>query len=151
MVPGGMVRLRYAYVVKCTGFSSDANGQVNEIRAEYFPESRSGTSGSDAFKVKGNIHWLSVAHSIEAEVRVFDRLFNDPNPAGAEDFRPLLNPNSKSVLEGARIENSLIDAAPGSHWQFERKGYFCVDTKDSKSGKPVFNLAVTLKDTWQKR
>jgi glutaminyl-tRNA synthetase len=151
MVPGGMVRLRYAYVVKCTGFSSDANGQVNEIRAEYFPESRSGTSGSDTFKVKGNIHWLSDAHSIEAEVRVFDRLFNDPNPAGADDFRPLLNPNSKSVLEGARIEHSLLDAAPGSHWQFERKGYFCVDTKDSQPGKPVFNLAVTLKDTWQKR
>jgi glutaminyl-tRNA synthetase len=151
MVPGGMVRLRYAYVVKCTGFSLDAHGEVNEIRAEYFPESRSGTPGSDTFKVKGNIHWLSDAHSIETEVRVYDRLFNDPNPAGAEDFRPLLNPNSKSVLAGARIEKCLLKAEPGSHWQFERKGYFCVDTKDSQPSHPVFNLAVTLKDTWQKR
>lgn len=150
LVPGGMVRLRYAYVIKCTGFRLDANGVVDEIRAEYFPESRSGTPGSDHFKVKGNIHWLSHAHSTEAEVRVFDRLFHDPNPAGADDFRTLLNPNSKSVLAGARIEKGLLAAEPGSHWQFERKGYFCVDNKDSQPGKPIFNLTVTLKDIWQK-
>ncbi len=151
LTPGGMVRLRYAFVVKCTGFTADADGRVTEVRAEYFPDSRSGTPGADTYKVKGNMHWLSVAHSQAVEVREYDRLFSDPNPGAADDFRPLLNPRSITVRDDSQVEVGLLAAAPGSHWQFERKGYFCVDSRDSQPGKPVFNLAVSLKDTWQKR
>ncbi len=151
LTPGGMVRLRYAYVVKCTGFTVDADGQVTEVQAEYFPDSRSGTPGADTYKVKGNMHWLSVAHSSAVEVRNYDRLFSDANPGAADDFRTLLNPNSIAVRHDSQVENGLLQAEPGSHWQFERKGYYCVDNRDSAAGRPVFNLAVTLKDTWQKR
>jgi glutaminyl-tRNA synthetase len=121
------------------------------VRAEWYPDSRSGTPGADSYKVKGNIHWLSVQHSSPAEIRIYDRLFGDPNPAAAEDFRTLLNPDSIRILRASQVEPALLQAMPGSHWQFERKGYFCADSRDSKPGAPVFNLAVTLKDAWQKR
>lgn len=150
LTPGAQVRLRYAYVVECTGYETDASGQVMVVRARYFPDSRSGTPGADAYKVKGNIHWLSVAHSHSAKIRLFDRLFQDPNPAALDDFREALNPHSRSVTQ-AQIEAALQDATPGSHWQFERKGYFVADLKDTKPGAPIFNMAVSLKDTWQKR
>jgi len=149
--PGAQVRLRYACVIKCTGFAVDAAGRVSEIRAEWYPDSRSGTPGADNYKVKGNIHWLSVAHSAPVEVRMYDRLFNDPNPAAAADFRSLLNPDSISVRHDSQVEQGLLHVEGGSHWQFERKGYFCADVRDSRPGAPVFNLAVTLKDSWQKR
>jgi glutaminyl-tRNA synthetase len=151
LAPGAQVRLRYACVIKCTGFDVDADGKVTTVRAEWYPDSRSGTPGADSYKVKGNIHWLSVQHSSPAEIRIYDRLFGDPNPAAAEDFRTLLNPDSIRILRASQVEPALLQAMPGSHWQFERKGYFCADSRDSKPGAPVFNLAVTLKDAWQKR
>jgi glutaminyl-tRNA synthetase len=149
LTPGGRVRLRYAYVIECTGFEQDEEGKVSLIRARYFPDSRSGTPGADTYKVKGNIHWLSISASASVEIRLFDRLFTDSNPGAAEDFRPLLNVHSRTVIE-ARVEEALSAATPGSHWQFERKGYFTADLKDSQPGHPVFNMAVSLKDTWQK-
>ena len=150
LTPGAMVRLRYAFVIKCTGFSADADGKLTEVRAEYFPDSRSGTAGSDTYKVKGNIHWLSTEHSARAEVRIYDRLFRHANPGAAEDFRPLLNADSISIRNDSQVEHALLHAEPGTHWQFERKGYFCVDSRASHPGQPVFNLAVSLKDAWQK-
>lgn len=151
LAPGAEVRLRYACVIRCTGFSADADGRVTEVRAEWYPDSRSGTPGADTYKVKGNIHWLSARHSAAVEVRIYDRLFQDPNPAAAEDFRTLLNPDSIRIRHDSQVESALLRATPGSHWQFERKGYYCADSRDSQPGAPVFNLAVTLKDTWQKR
>ncbi|MDE2342309.1 MAG: glutamine--tRNA ligase/YqeY domain fusion protein [Betaproteobacteria bacterium] len=149
--PGAEVRLRYAYVVKCTGFSTDPDtGAVTEVRCTYHPDSRSGTPGADAYKVKGNIHWLSLEHSHEAEVRLYDRLFSDPNPGGAEDYRPLLNPHSIQLRPQCRIESALAQARDGEKFQFERNGYFSMDGAASREGRPVFNRAVTLRDSWAK-
>ena len=149
--PGAEVRLRYAYVVKCTGFTTDPHtGAVTEVRCTYHPDSRSGTPGADTYKVKGNIHWLSLAHSSEAEVRLYDRLFSDPNPGGAEDYRPLLNPHSVQLRPDCRIETALAQARDGEKFQFERNGYFSMDGAASQGGCPVFNRAVTLRDSWAK-
>ena len=150
LVHDGLVRLRYGYVVKCTGFEKDASGNVTVVHCEYLPDTKSGTPGADAIKVKGNIHWVSAAHAYEAEVRLYDRLFKEVHPgAGDRDYINDLNPNSVSVVT-AQLEPSLKDAKPEDRFQFERHGYFVADRKDSVAGKPVFNRTVTLRDAWQK-
>jgi glutaminyl-tRNA synthetase len=148
LFPGNSVRLRYAFVVKCTGFEKDASGTVVKVLAEYLPETKSGSPGADSVKVKGNIHWLSAAHSHSAEVRLFDRLFSVPHPGRAtENFLDDLNPNSKLVIS-AQLEPSLKDVAPETRYQFERHGYFVADRVDSALGNAKWNRAVTLKDGW---
>ena len=149
MAPGAQVRLKSAYIVKCEGFSKDAQGQVTEIHCTYIPESKSGNDTS-GITVKGTIHWVSVAHAANAEIRLYDRLFKAEDPAAEEgDFKDNINPNSLQVITKAYIEPSLKNATMGSHYQFIRKGYFYLD-KDSGSEKLVFNRTVTLKDTWVK-
>ncbi len=150
LFPGNMVRLRYGYVVKCTGCEKDANGNVTVVHCEYLPETKSGTPGSDSVKVKGNIHWVSAAHAYECEVRLYDRLFKEANPgSGDRDFLEDINPGSVQVI-AAQLEQNLKDAKPEESFQFERHGYFVADRKDSVAGKPVFNRTVTLRDAWQK-
>ncbi len=150
LVPDGLVRLRYGYVVKCTGFEKDAAGKVTVVHCEYLPDTKSGTAGADAIKVKGNIHWVSVTHAYEAEVRLCDRLFKEAHPgAGDTDYINDLNPNSVNTIT-AQLEPSLKDAKPEDRFQFERHGYFVADRKDSVADKPVFNRTVTLRDAWQK-
>jgi len=150
LTPEGMVRLRYGYVVKCTGCEKDAEGNVTVVHCEYLPDTKSGTPGSDSVKVKGNIHWVSVAHAYEAEVRLYDRLFKEAHPGeGDRDFLDDINQNSVQVIT-TQLELSLKDAKPEESFQFERHGYFVADRKDSVAGKPVFNRTVTLKDAWQK-
>ncbi len=147
LAPGREVRLRYAYYVTCVDVVKDENGNVVELRCTYDPETRGGWS--DKRKVKATLHWVSAAHAIDAEVRLYDRLFLQPNPGECEDFRECLNPDSLQVLSSCKLEPSLKGAEPGSRYQFERQGYFCVDP-DSSEGKPVFNRIVSLKDTWAK-
>ncbi|MGB2833935.1 MAG: glutamine--tRNA ligase/YqeY domain fusion protein [Methylotenera sp.] len=150
LTPEGMVRLRYGYVVKCTGCEKDADGNVTVVHCEYLPDTKSGTPGSDSVKVKGNIHWVSVQHAYECEVRLYDRLFKEAHPGeGDRDFLEDLNPNSATVIT-AQLEPSLKDAKAEDSFQFERHGYFVADKKDSVPGKPVFNRTVTLRDAWQK-
>ena len=150
LFPGNSVRLRYGYVVKCTGCTKDDAGRVTEVHCEYIPETKSGTPGADSVKVKGNIHWLSAAHAQPTEVRLYDRLFKDAHPgAGGRDFLLDLNPDSVKNIT-AQLEPALAAARPGERFQFERHGYFVVDTGDSAPGKPVFNRAVTLRDSWVK-
>jgi glutaminyl-tRNA synthetase len=184
LAPGAEVRLRYGYIVKCLGAEKDAAGNVTVVHCTYDPDTRSGTPGADARKVKGNIHWLSAAHAVPAEVRLYDRLFNVPfpgakNPWGARadvaapevpapahhvaiagddddavevterDYRDDLNPDSKRVIT-AFVEPALAAAAPETRVQFERHGYFVADLADHAPGKPVFNRAVTLRDSWTK-
>jgi glutaminyl-tRNA synthetase len=148
--PGAKVRLRYGYVIECTGFDKDENGNVVAVHANYFPDSKSGTEGANNYKVKGNIHWVSAAAALETEVRLYDRLFTDPQPdAGGKDFKTLLNPNALETVT-AYLEPGLAAAAPEDRFQFERHGYFVADRVDSKPGKPVFNRIATLKDSWGK-
>lgn len=149
LTPGGRVRLKYAYVLECTGFSKNAAGEVIEIRGRIFEDSRSGSAGADLYKVKGAIHWVCAHHSVRAEVRLYDRLFLRSNPgAGHEgDFKDDLNPHSMTVVHAA-LEPSLKDAQPEDRFQFERHGYFIADGVDSRPGAPVFNRTVTLKDSW---
>jgi len=150
LIPEGMVRLRYGYVVKCTGCEKDAQGNVTVVHCEYLPDTKSGTPGSDSVKVKGNIHWVSAQHAYECEVRLYDRLFKEAHPGeGDRDFLNDMNPNSVTVIT-AQLESSLKDAKAEDRFQFERHGYFVADKKDSVAGKPVFNRTVTLKDAWQK-
>jgi glutaminyl-tRNA synthetase len=150
LAPEGLVRLRYGYVVKCTGFDKDANGNVTTVHCEYLPDTKSGTPGSDSVKVKGNIHWVSANHAYAAEIRMYDRLFKEAHPgAGDRDYLDDINPNSATTIT-AQLELSLKDAKPAESFQFERHGYFVSDRKDSVAGKPVFNRTVTLKDAWQK-
>ncbi len=150
LVPDGLVRLRYGYVVKCTGFDKDANGNITTVHCEYLPDTKSGTPGSDSVKVKGNIHWVSTNHAYEAEIRMYDRLFKEAHPGAADrDYLDDINPNSVTTIN-AQLELSLKDAQAAESFQFERHGYFVADRKDSGAGKPVFNRTVTLKDTWQK-
>jgi len=146
--PGSEVRLRYAYIVKCERVIKDASGAVTEVRCSYDPESLNGATA--ARRVKGTIHWVSAEHAGNAEIRLYDRLFSSEDP-GADGRDPLddLNPNSLEVIAGAKVEPSLVSAAAGRRFQFERQGYFCVDP-DSRPGKPVFNRTVTLKDSWAK-
>ena len=147
---GNKVRLRYGYVVECTGYDKDANGNVIAVHCNYFEDSKSGTEGSANYKVKGNIHWVNAARAVSAEVRLYDRLFTDSQPdAGGKDFMTLLNPNALEVVS-AYLEAGLENAKPDDKYQFERHGYFVADRVDSVVGKPVFNRITTLKDSWGK-
>src|SRR5688572_20431778 len=144
LFPGNEVRLRFGYVVKCTGHDA-ATGTV---RCRYDPATKSGTPGAESVKVKGNIHWVSARHACAAEVRLYDRLFGAAHPgAGDRDFVLDLNPASRSIIR-AQLEPALKDARPEERFQFERHGYFVTDLKDSQPGRPVFNRAVTLRDSW---
>jgi glutaminyl-tRNA synthetase len=150
LFPGNKVRLRYGYVIECTGCDKDDSGKVIAVHCNYFPDSKSGTEGSANYKVKGNIHWVSAAHALEAEVRLYDRLFSDPHPdAGGRDFKQALNANAKTVVT-AYLEPGMVAAMPEQRFQFERHGYFVADRVDSRPGKPVFNRIATLKDSWTK-
>jgi glutaminyl-tRNA synthetase len=150
LFPGNKVRLRYGYVIECTGADKDENGNVVAVHCNYFPDSKSGTEGANTYKVKGNIHWVSAAAACPAEVRIYDRLFKEPQPdAGGRDFLEALNPHSKRVVN-AYLEPGARDALPEQRYQFERHGYFVADRVDSKPGKPVFNRIVSLRDSWGK-
>lgn len=147
LFPGNTVRLKYGYIVRCTGCVKDDQGNVIEVHAEYLPETKSGTPGSDSVKVKGNVTWISVAHAIPAEIRMYDRLFLDPHPdAGDKDFLTALNPDSCQIVQGWLEPGN--EATPGTTWQFERLGYFVADREESTAEKPVINRAVTLRDSW---
>ena len=148
--PGARVRLKYGYVVECTGYDKDADGNVTAVHVKYFEDSKSGTPGADNYKVKGNITWVSAASALEAEVRLYDRLFLEPQPdAGGKDFKAVLNPNALETIT-AYLEPGLKDAVADQRFQFERHGYFVADRVNSKPGKPVFNRVTTLKDSWAK-
>lgn len=148
LFPGNRVRLRYGYVIECTHADKDEYGNVTAVHCTYFPDSKSGTPGSANYKVKGNIHWVSVKSALTAEVRLYDRLFAEPYPdAGGKDFKEALNPHAKKVIT-AYLEPGLVTALPENRYQFERHGYFVADRKDSKPNKPVFNRIVTLRDSW---
>ncbi len=147
LAPGREVRLRYGYFVTCVGVDKDTTDTVTAIHCTYDPETRGG-QGPDGRKVRGTIHWVSAAHSIPAEVRLYEPLFSEEHPDDAEDFLTVLNPDSLDVVTGCQVEASLKDAAPGDIFQFERLGYFCVDEVDSKPGTLVFNRTVPLRDTW---
>ncbi len=144
--PGREVRLRWGYFVTCTGVVKDASGRVVEVRCTHDPATRGGNA-PDGRKVKATIHWVSAAHAVDAEVRLYDRLFTAEEPGG-DEWMTQLNPQALEVLRGCKLEAGLAAAAPGSRWQFERMGYFCVDPLDSRPGAPVWNRTVTLKDTW---
>ena len=146
--PGTEVRLRYAYFITCREVVKNAKGEVTELRCTYDPATRGGNA-PDGRKVKATIHWVSATHSIRAEVRLYNPLFNKPDPGGGESFTADLNPNSLEVLSDARLEPALADAKVERPIQFERQGYFCLD-QDSKSGKPVFSRTIGLRDTWAK-
>ena len=149
MTPGREVRLKNAYIIKCTGCTKDENGNIVEIQAEYDPASKSGMEGANR-KVKGTLHWVSADHCKKAEVRIYDRLFNVENPSADErDFRELLNPDSLTIMDNCYVENYAADKHPGEYLQFQRIGYFMADL-DSSSDKLVFNKTVGLKDTWSK-
>jgi len=148
LAPGREVRLRYAYFLKCQSVVKDAQGNVVELRCTYDPATRGGDA-PDGRKVKATIHWLSAAHAVPAEARLYDRLFNNPDPEASGDFIADLNPKALQVLPHALVEPSLATAASGDKFQFERLGYFCVDW-DSAPGKLVFNRTVSLKDEWAK-
>ena len=147
---GNQVRLKYGYIVKCTGFKKDASGKVTEVHAEYFPESKSGSPTSGNYKAKGVITWVAAADALTAEVRIYNRLFNDAQPdAGGKDFIEGLNPNSLQIVT-AFVEPSLATSKADDKFQFERHGYFVADRVDHSPSKLVFNLAVGLKDGWGK-
>ena len=150
LYPGNKVRLRYGFVIECTGCDKDASGKVTALHCNYYADSKSGTPGADSYKVKGNIHWVSASHAYRCEVRLYDRLFREGHPgSGGRDFLLDLNPAAKTVIS-AQLEPALKDAKSEERFQFERHGYFVADRIDSKPGAPVFNRAVTLRDTWQK-
>jgi glutaminyl-tRNA synthetase len=150
LFPGNEVRLRWAYVVRCTGVVKDpATGRVVEVRATHDPATRGGDV-PDRRRVKGTIHWVSAAHAVPAEVRLYEPLFTVPDPASVEDWWATLNPASLVTLPGARVEPGLGAAIPGARYQFERHGYFCADAVDSAPGRLVFNRTVSLRDTWAK-
>ncbi len=149
LAPGAMVRLKSAYIVKCESFVKDGAGKITEIHCSYLPETKSG-SDSSAVSVKGTIHWVSAAHALTAEVRLYDRLFTAENPMAEEgDLKDTINPRSLELIHNAVLEPSLKDAKLGTAYQFIRKGYFCLD-KDSTKDKMLFNRTVTLKDAWAK-
>ena len=150
LAPGREVRLRYAYLVTCVGFSKDPEtGRVTEVRCTYDPESRGGNA-PDGRRVRGTIHWVSADHAISAKARLYDHLFSVPKPEEG-DFKDYLNPNSLVTLEGCKLEPGMADAEAGTPYQFERIGYFCLDGEDSSAGAPVFNRTVALRDSWGRR
>jgi glutaminyl-tRNA synthetase len=149
LAPGREVRLRYAYYITCVGVVQDERtGEVIELHCTYDPETRGGDS-PDGRKVKATLHWVSASHSVDAEVRLYDHLLTVADP-GEADFKSYLNPHSLETLSSCRVEPGLANAEPGSRCQFERLGYFSVDSVDSRPGRPVFNRTVTLRDTWAK-
>ena len=150
LAPGREVRLRFAYLVTCTGYVADESGEVVEVHCTYDPRSRGGTS-PDGRKVRGALHWVSARHALPVEVRLFDRLFTVPDPSASEDLVSVLNPESRRIERDALAETNLGRATPGAVYQFERQGYFCADAIDSAPGRPVFNRVVTLRDTRAKR
>ena len=151
LAPDRMVRLRYGYVVKCTGFDRGPDGRVETVYCEHLPGTRSGTPGADSVKVKGNIHWVSGREAVPVELRIYDRLFTDPQPdLGGRDFRAFLNRDSKRIVTGY-AEPSIIQAAPEDRLQFERQGYFVADRYDHRPDRPVFNRVTTLKDSFARR
>jgi len=150
LTPGAMVRLRYGYVIQCLGFDKDADGRITAVHCEVMPDSKSGTPGADNYKVKGNIHWVCANSALDAEVRLYDRLFSVATPgSGDTDYLTQINPDSVRTIR-AKLEPGLRDAKPEDRFQFERHGYFVADARDSKPGAPVFNRAVTLRDTFGK-
>ena len=150
LFPGNKVRLKYGYVIECTGAIKDANGHVTEVLAQLIPDTKSGTPGSDSVKVKGVMTWVAQADAVAAEVRLYDRLFNEANPdAGGKDFLSCLNPDSLKVIQ-AYVEPALASSSPDAKFQFERHGYFVADRLDYACDKPVFNRSTGLKDTWSK-
>ncbi len=149
LAPGREVRLRNAYIIKFESLVKNEKGEVLEIHCSYDPATRNAPP-SDGRKVQGVIHWVSAAHAVPAEVRLYDRLFSIPDPSAESEFLPHLNPDSLKVLNGCFAEANLKDAQPGAQYQFERLGYFCADEKDSQPGKPVFNRVVALRDSWAK-
>jgi glutaminyl-tRNA synthetase len=148
LFPGNKVRLRYGFVIECTGSDKDENGNIVAVHCNYFADSKSGTPGSDNYKVKGNIHWVSARHAYTADVRLYDRLFKVPNPGAEHDFLEDINPDSVKTIS-AQLETALRDAGAEDRYQFERHGYFVADRVDSQPGTPVFNRSVTLKDAWK--
>ncbi len=149
LAPGREVRLKHAYIIKCERVVKDEQtGEVLELHCTYDPDTRSGMS-NEMRKVKGTLHWVSAAHAVKAEVRLYDHLFIKENPEEDEDFRANLNPGSREILTNCLVEPSLAEVQPGNRYQFLRQGYFCVDT-DTIAGYPVFNRVVSLKDTWAK-
>ena len=149
-VEGSVVRLKYGYVIRCTGFAQDAGGTVTEVRAELIPDTRSGTPGADAVKTKGVLTWVAAHDGLSAEVRLYDRLFTEAQPdAAGRDFKASLNPGSKKVVTGW-LEPSLEGANADDKFQFERHGYFVADRKDHSAQAPVFNRITALKDGWAK-
>jgi len=151
LTPGREVRLRYGYFVKCTSVVKNDQDEIVEVHCTYDPATRGGNA-PDGRKVKATIHWVSAAHAVDAEVRIYENLFLQENPGDVEQGKDVLdnlNPNSLEVIANAKLEPSLADATVGARYQFERLGYFCVDL-DSKPGKPIFNRTIALKDTWAK-
>jgi glutaminyl-tRNA synthetase len=152
LAPGREVRLRYGYFIMCKEVVKDENGEIIEIKCVYDPATKGGNA-PDGRKVKGTIHWVSAERSVEAEVRLYDRLFLKENPSEVEDggdYKDNLNPESLTVLQSCRLEPSLLDAKPGVPYQFERVGYFCLDSRDATKEKPVFNRTISLRDSWAK-
>jgi glutaminyl-tRNA synthetase len=152
LAPGREVRLRYAYFIRCVDVVKDKmTGEVSELHCTYDPATRGGDS-PDGRKVKATLHWVSAAHSADAEIRLYEHLFTRPVPGDVEenqDFKSSINPDSLTTLQSCRVEPGLAGAETGSRWQFERQGYFCVDP-DSRKGRLVFNRTVSLRDTWAK-
>lgn len=149
LAPGALVRLKSAYIIQCNDFIKDADGNISEIHATYIPESKSGADTSE-IKVKGTIHWLSIPHALQSEIRLYDRLFNAENPSQEEgDFKEYINADSLQIITKAYVEPSLSNSEVGNHFQFIRKGYFCLDKQSTKE-KLVFNRTVSLKDAWAK-
>jgi len=150
LAPGAEVRLRYAFIVKCTHIIKNDQGKILEIHCVYDPDTKSGTAGAETRKVRGNIHWLSAAYAKTIEIRLYDRLFIDSHPdTEGKDFKISLNPNSKQVITGY-VEPSLCEAQPEQRFQFERHGYFVADLADTGPGKPIFNRTASLRNTWKK-
>jgi glutaminyl-tRNA synthetase len=150
LFPGNKVRLKYGYVVECTGCEKDAAGNVTAVLATVLPDTRSGTPGADAVKVKGTITWVGAHDAVAAEIRLYERLFTADQPdADGRDFRSVLNPASKRVVQGY-VEPSVANCSPDARLQFERHGYFVADRGDHRPGAPVFNRITGLKDSWAK-
>jgi len=147
--PDRTVRLKNGYIITCTGYEKDDDGEITEIRCNYYPESRSG-SDTSGIKAKGTLSWVSAQQAVKATVNLYDRLFLSENPAQVDDFTTDINPDSFHVIENAVIEPSVANLTPGETVQFERQGYFTVDL-DSTADKLIFNRTVTLRDTWSKK
>jgi len=148
LTPGQEVRLRNAFIVKCTGVVRDGEGGIREVRCAYDPDTRTGGPAAGR-KVKGTIHWVSARHAVSAEVRLYDRLFSVPNPSG-DEWKETINPDSVEIVTSCRLERSLAGALPDNRFQFERQGYFSVDARDSRPGSLVFNRTATLRDSWNR-